>query len=197
MANASISELNLNAGGASGAVTIDILLHVLISSFTTASVIDNLDTLENSAGGTTGEVGNAANPFNCARCVAFVTSNPRTNLDLHWALGEFGADIRTFQGTLGRAVNKPLNLFGGPFKTVEVRGTQRVVNGVSGAAIVCAIISLGKVVGLDILVIVADCLKVDFIKVVGKENDGADYALARCSLHFNVDSAKEDVVISP
>ena len=136
-------------------------------------------------------------PLDRAVGEARVAAGPDAQPQVHGRLWEILAPVRVgvHECPDERAVDVPLQLLGRPVDGVVVesllRRLDRVVDRTRGARD----FALAEVVRLDVAVIAAHELPVDFVEVVRLEHHGGDDALARGGLHDDLGLAEEEVEV--
>lgn len=146
--------------------------------------------------GSLGEVGHAASPLDGTLGGTRLASNPAANLDLHGSLGVLDAALGAGQSADDVAINQPLDAFVGPVDRVLVAGGHGAADGVESTAVEGVVgVAAAKVVGLGLVVVVANPLPVNLIEVLRLEDEGGDDTGARSGLNLDVDVAEEDVLV--
>lgn len=147
---------------------------------------------------TLGVVRFPTSPRNSIRLVVFVSGRPHPQSDIHGRLREVLAPIRLviLQHPHTRAINEPFDLLLRPACRVIMEIRLRFErDGMPDGAVIAGGVSFAEVIALDKTVVAAQDLPIDFIEIVGFENDAADDALTGGSFHPDLDFTAEDVKV--
>lgn len=140
------------------------------------------------------EVGETAGPLDGALGGVLATGNPGAELDLHGGLGIAAAALLAvvLESADDGAVDDPVELGRSPLDGVRVPLVLGVADGREATTVVSLGAALAEVVGLNLLVVAADPLPIDLVKVIGLKDEAGDDTLAEGGPHGNVDLAEED-----
>ena len=142
-------------------------------------------------------VRDAAGPLDRAVRKARVATGPDAQPQVHGRLREILAPVRVgvHESPDECAVDIPLQLLGRPVDGVVVERLLRRLDRVVVRARGTLRFALAVVVCLDVAVVAAHELPVDFVEIVRLEHHGGDDALARGSLHDDLGLAEEEVEV--
>lgn len=150
------------------------------------------------AEGTLAEVGIATSPITGALGQARIATGPDSQREAARCLRVPLAVlcIRWSKGTNDVSIDKPLQPVLGPVDCVVVELVLDRAARDHDLLAVCEIFaSLAKVVGEGHGVVDAEELPVNLVQVVTQQHDGADNTPAGGGLHYDLDAAKEDVLL--
>ena len=177
-------------------------------------VVLDLDGVDVHGEGSLAVVGLTASPLNGALAVVRITTSPDTNPHVHGSLRESGAALGLIvrNGTDFIAIDAPLDVVLGPVDRVGVPGVDRSIDRGIRFAVIGGGITFSEVVGLDLVVVATKTLlwyvrlawsqhgniqepthPVDLVEIIRLQHNAADNAGSRGNLHFNIDSAEEQV----
>ena len=142
--------------------------HVAVGVFLAGGVVDGLDGLDGHQEGTFAVVDRAAGPGDGTFRLRRVSGSPRTDLQLHRALGIliFVCGLGS-QGSESFAIDRPRDMIGGPVNGVGVKIVLASRIGQVGTTIIDLGVALSIIVGLDIGVINPKPLEIYLVQVVG------------------------------
>ena len=145
--------------------------------------------------GTLFVVGQPTRPFNCAVGVGGVSTGPDTDSNVHGGLREVLSVIRIFvmEGADEVPVNVPFDLLSCPERGVVVEVLLRLIDRIVDSTVVGRSVALSKVVGFSVGIVDAHEFPIDFVQIVGFEDDAADDSLARGGFQPDLDDAEEKV----
>lgn len=177
---------------------------ITVAVVSTTSVILDADTLDIHGVGGTG-VQWSTSPLAGPLCLlissssGISTSNPGSHLDAHRSLGVVEA-VKSLWVVIGegsdqRISNVELDRFLSPVERVGDELVHRARYWVSSSTVVGGSVALSEEVGLNVCGISTDPLEINFIQILGLENETADNTGPWGSLHSDGDLSEEDVLV--
>ena len=128
------------------------------------------------------------------------TSNPATHLYAHGSLGEVlsikGKSISIVESSDQVGTNVPLNVIGRPVDCVGDGCADRVGNIVVDGSVIGGGVSLSEEVTLDGGIGGSQPFPINFIEIVGLENETADSSSSGAGLHGDRDLSEHDVLLT-
>lgn len=138
-------------------------------------------------------VGLTTSPLNGTRGVGWVTTGPDTDTETHGSLREVVASLSSSQCANNASVNQPLDAVTLPVDSV---GVERSLGGADtdvGSTVVATSVAFAEVVGFDLSGITAESFPVDFVQVIGLEDNRADNTSTGGSLQCHLGGTEKEV----